>query len=233
MNIEGYESIDKVLSRGSSALSVHEFENTVKTKNAIIIDTRAASIFSKGFIPGSINIGIDGGFAVWVGTLIPNIKQAIVFIADEGREEEVITRLARVGYDNTIGYLKGGIDAWEAANKTLDTINNITVDDFATIESENPNIKIVDVRKESEYDSEHIVNAINAPLDYIDESSKQLEKDETYYVHCAGGYRSMTFASILRSRGYTNLINVDGGFSAIKRSGKFNVTEYVCPTTML
>ena len=233
MNIQGYESFDSVLNKGQKALSPEEFELVANETGALIIDTRKAKNFAQGFIPNSINIGIDGSFAVWVGTLVKDIKQEILLVIEPGREEEVITRLARVGYDNAIGYLNGGFDSWKNAEKEIDTIVDIDVDEFAAAQEANPEINILDVRKKSEFDSEHIVNAENLPLDYINETMSQVDKNKTYYVHCAGGYRSMTFASILRARGYDNLINVDGGFSAIKKSGKFNVTNYVCPTTLL
>lgn len=233
MNIQGYDSIDTVMERGQKALNPREFELIANETHALILDTRSSSTFAKAFIPNSINIGIDGSFAVWVGTLIPDIKQEILVVADTGREEEIITRLARVGYDFTIGYLDGGIDAWIAAGMETDTIPNITALEFAEIEAKNPDINILDVRKKSEYDSEHIITAENAPLDYVNESMKMVNPNKIYYVHCAGGYRSMSFASILKSRGYENLINVDGGFKEIKESGKFRLTDYVCPSTML
>jgi rhodanese-related sulfurtransferase len=233
MNINGYDSTDEVISRGNKALSVNEFEIVVSETKPLILDTRSPQEFAKGFIPNSINIGINGSFAVWVGTLIPNIKQEILLVTDQGNEQEVITRLARVGYDHTIGYLKGGFDSWKKNSKEIDTIPIISVEEFAKMEVKNPNINILDVRKQSEYFSEHIKNAINAPLDYINDSMLQIHKNKTYYVHCAGGYRSMIFVSILKARGYNNLIDVDGGFSAIKESGKFKITDYVCPTTML
>lgn len=233
MNINGYDAIDDVMARGKKALNVAEFEVVANETHALIIDTRAAQKFAKAFIPNSINIGINGSFAVWVGTLVPDIKQEILLITEPGREDEVITRLARVGYDNAIGYLDGGIDAWINAGKETETIPTITVAEFAAAEEADPTINILDVRKKSEYDSEHIVNAINAPLDYINNSMTAVDKNKTYYVHCAGGYRSMVFASILKARGYNNLIDVDGGFAAIKTSGKFKVTDYVCPSTML
>lgn len=233
MNIQGYDSIDTVMERGQKALSPREFELAANETHALILDTRAAADFARAFIPNSINIGIDGSFAVWVGTLVPDIEQELLVVADPGREEEIITRLARVGYDFTIGYLNGGIDAWKADGKEVDTIPNITVEAFAEIESKDSDIKILDVRKKSEYDSEHIISAENAPLDYVNESMKIVNSAQTYYVHCGGGYRSMTFVSILKSRGYENLINVDGGFREIKESGKFNLTDYVCPSTLL
>ena len=233
MNINGYDAIDDVMARGKKALSVTEFEVVANETHALIIDTRAAQKFAKAFIPNSINIGINGSFAVWVGTLVPDIKQEILLITEPGREDEVITRLARVGYDNAIGYLDGGIDAWINAGKETESIPTVSVAEFAEAEVANPDINILDVRKKSEYDSEHIVNAINAPLDYINNSMTAVGKNKTYYVHCAGGYRSMVFASILKARGYNNLIDVDGGFASIKSSGKFKITDYVCPSTML
>ena len=232
MNIKGYDSIDKVLERGQHALSPQNFETAANETNALILDTRNPQTFAKGFVPNSINIGIDGNFAPWVGTLIPDIKQEILLIADEGREEEVITRLARVGYDFTIGYLKGGFDAWKNAGNEIDHITSISADEVAEIMSKRQ-INILDVRKQSEYRSEHIIDAENASLDFINTSMMQVDKNKTYYVHCASGYRSMVFTSILKARGYDNLIDVKGGFKAMKESGKFKVSDYVCPTTLL
>jgi hydroxyacylglutathione hydrolase len=233
MNIEGYDSISDVLKRGTQALSPEAFEAAANETGALILDTRNAQQFAKGFVPNSVNIGVEGAFAPWVGTMIPNIKQEILLITDEGREEEVVTRLARVGYDHAIGYLKGGFDAWKNAGKEVDTITSISVDQFAEIQQKDNSINILDVRKASEYYSEHIIDAVNAPLDYINESMLKVDKNKKYYVHCAGGYRSMIFASVLKARGYDNLIDVAGGFAVIKKSEKFNVTDYVCPTTML
>ena len=232
LNIQGYESIDKVLERGQHALSPDAFEIAANETSALILDTRAPQTFAKGFVPNSINIGIDGSFAPWVGAMIPDIKQEILLVTDEGREEEVITRLARVGYDYTIGYLKGGFDAWKNAGKETDQVTSITANELAAIMSKEK-VNVLDVRKQSEYLSEHVANAENAPLDFINDSMAQLDKDKTYYVHCAGGYRSMIFTSILRARGYDKLIDVKGGFKEIKESGKFNLTEYVCPSTLL
>jgi glyoxylase-like metal-dependent hydrolase (beta-lactamase superfamily II)/rhodanese-related sulfurtransferase len=233
MNIQGYDSIDEVLSRGAHALSPDAFEAAANETDAVILDTRTPKEFGAGFIPNAINIGIDGSFAVWVGTLITDIKQKILLVIAPGREQEVVTRLARVGYDHTIGYLDGGFTAWKNAGKETDAILSLSANEFAAAEVSNPDINILDVRKKSEYDSEHIVNAVNTPLDFINESMQQIDKNKTYYVHCAGGYRSMIFASILRARGYDNLIDVDGGFAAIKESGKFKITDYVCPSTLL
>jgi hydroxyacylglutathione hydrolase len=232
MNIQGYDSIDDVLKRGQQAMTPAAFEAAANETGAIILDTRNQDVFAQGFIPNSINIGIDGNFAPWVGALIPDIKQEILIVAEEGREEEIITRMARVGYDYTIGYLKGGFDAWKAAGFETDTIKSVTVSELAAIAEKEP-INILDVRKKSEYDSEHILGAENAPLDYINDSMLLVDKNKTYYVHCAGGYRSMIFNSILRARGYDNLIDVKDGITAIKASGKFKVSDYVCPSTML
>lgn len=232
MNISGYDSIDAVLERGQQALSPAAFEAAANETGALVLDTRNSQTFAQGFIPNAINIGIDGNFAPWVGALIPDVKQKILIVADEGREEEVITRLARVGYDYTIGYLKGGMKAWQEAGFEVDTIKSISVEELADLQA-NSNINILDVRKKSEYDSEHVLNAENAPLDYINESMLKVDKNKTYYVHCAGGYRSMIFNSILRARGYNNLIDVKEGFKGIKESGRFKISDYVCPTTML
>jgi hydroxyacylglutathione hydrolase len=233
MNIQGYDSIDKVLERGQHALSPAAFEAAANETGALILDTRDAQIFAKGFIPNSINIGIDGNFAPWVGAMIPDIKQAILLVTDEGREEEVVTRLARVGYDFTIGYLKGGFDAWKAARQEIDTIQSVKADQLADLLKKDNNAVLLDVRKKSEHFSEHILNSENAPLDFINDSMAQIDKKKTYYVHCAGGYRSMVFVSTLRARGFDNLIDVQGGFKALKDSGNFKISAYVCPSTML
>ena len=232
LNIEGYESIDKVLERGQHDLSPEAFETAANETGALILDTRDPQTFAKGFVPNSINIGIDGSFAPWVGAMIPDIKQEILLVTDEGREEEVITRLARVGYDYTIGYLKGGFNSWKDAGKEVDQIKSITADELATLKSKE-NVEVLDVRKESEFLSEHIQDAKNTPLDFINDSMAQIDKNKTYYVHCAGGYRSMIFTSILRARGFDKLIDVKGGFKEIKESEKFQLTDYVCPSTLL
>ncbi len=231
LNSQGYESIDKVLERGQHALNPDAFEAAANETGALILDTRDAQSFAKGFIPNSIFIGIDGSFAPWVGAMIPDIQQEILIVADAGREQEVITRLARVGYDHTIGFLKGGFDAWAAAGKEVDTIESITAEEMAA-RLEKETVPVIDVRKPGEYQSEHIANATSTPLDSVNESMAQLSKDQTYYVHCAGGYRSMIFNSILRARGYDKLIDIKGGFKAIKDSGKFELTNFVCPTSL-
>lgn len=232
MNIGGYESFDNVLKKGTRALSVTEFEAAAEETGALIIDARKADDFRKAYIPNSVNIGIDGSFAVWAGTLIPDVKQPLLIVSDAGREEEIITRLARVGYDNALGYLKGGVEEWIKAKKETDSVQQITAEELAQ-KLKTEAVNILDVRKASEYYSEHVLDAINAPLDYVNDSMTKVDKNKTYYVHCAAGYRSMTFISILQARGYRNLIDVKGGFTAIKNSGLFKVSDYVCPTTML
>ncbi|MDN3670056.1 MBL fold metallo-hydrolase [Echinicola jeungdonensis] len=233
LNIQGYESIDEVLHRGEHPLKPEEFEALANQTGAVLLDTRAPQEFAKGFIPNSINIGIDGNFAVWVGTLIPDVNKEILVIAEEGREEEVITRLARVGYDHALGYLEGGFETWKKTGKEIDSITSISVDELANRKESDPDIQVLDVRKGSEYDSEHVVGAINSPLDYINEHMDNIEKDKTYYVHCASGYRSMIFSSIMKARGYDRIIDIDGGFKGIKSSGKFELTDYTCPSSQL
>jgi glyoxylase-like metal-dependent hydrolase (beta-lactamase superfamily II)/rhodanese-related sulfurtransferase len=233
MNKQGYDSIYEVIERGTHALSPRAFETAVNETNALVLDTRDAQKFSEGFVPNSVNIGIDGNFAPWAGALIPDIKQQILLVTDPGREEEVVTRLARVGYDYCIGYLDGGFEAWEKAGMEVDKIDRVTAEELAEILAANPDAPVFDVRKNSEFLSEHVEEAQNAPLDFINESMLAIPKDKTSYIHCAGGYRSMVFASILRARGYDKLVDVIGGFKAMKESEKFKVTDYVCPTTML
>lgn len=233
MNIHGYDSIDTVLERGLRALSANEFEVAANETGALMLDVRNAQDFAATFIPNSINIGLQGSFAPWVGSLIPDIKQEILIIAEPGTEEEVVTRLSRVGYDYVIGYLNGGIEAWKKAGKEVDNIKSITPDSLADILSAQPDAEVLDVRKKSEFLSEHIVTAENAPLDNVNDAMSMIDKNKTYYVHCAGGYRSMIFTSILRARGFNNLIDVSGGFKAIKETNRFAVTDYVCPSTLL
>jgi hydroxyacylglutathione hydrolase len=233
LNIQGYESIDKVLERGLHAMSPAAFETAANETGALLLDVRAAQTFARGFIPNAVNIGLEGSFAPWVGTMIPDIRQPILLITEPGTEEEAITRLSRVGYDSVIGYLRGGMEAWKNAGKELDSVSTISADELAKLLAKDPSIQILDVRKKSEYESEHIIGAENAPLDFINESMAMIDKDKTYYVHCAGGYRSMIFISVLRARGYNNLIDIQGGFKAIKETSRFKVSEYVCPTTLL
>lgn len=232
MNRQGYSDIDEVLSQGTKALSVDDFEAVANETGALLLDTRKPQTFKDGFIPNSINIGVDGGFAPWVGALIIDLKQPILLIVDEGRAEEVVTRLSRVGYDNTLGFLSGGIAAWRSAGKEVDSIESISADELANrMEGE---IDVLDVRKNSEYQAEHIDNekVINFPLDNINSNMDQLNKDTEYHIHCAGGYRSMIAASILKARGFDKVIDVAGGFKSIKDSS-LPLTAYVCPSTLL
>ncbi len=234
MNKMGYESFDSILEQGSKALSPSIFEEVVNAHGALMLDVRSGEEFAKSHVPNSIFVGLDGSFATWVGTLIEDLQQAIVVIAPEGREEEAVTRLARVGYDNTIGYLEGGVAAWKAAGKEVDSIDSISVEEFESRQNQGTVPTVVDVRKQSEYDSQHLEanNVKNIPLDWINTSMEQFEKEKDMYLHCAGGYRSLISASILKSRGYHNVVNIEGGFDAIKE-GSLKTTEYVCPSTML
>ncbi|MEO0340617.1 MAG: MBL fold metallo-hydrolase, partial [Bacteroidota bacterium] len=214
MNKMGYESIDDIRQRGLQALSVRAFKAAWAEEEALVLDTRQKTVFTKGFLPGSIFIGIDGSFAMWVGALIVDLKQPILFIVDPGRENEVVTRLARVGYDNAIGYLEGGFEAWVAAEEEVDQIPDITADQLVQL-MKTKNINLLDARKESEYNTQHILGAENFPLDFINRNISQLNPNETYYLYCASGYRSVIMSSILKSRGFDKVINVLGGFKAL------------------
>jgi hydroxyacylglutathione hydrolase len=229
MNIGGYKAIDEVIKNGMTPLEVNTFETIAAETGAKILDTRSAEDFQKGHVPNSINIGIDGSFANWVGVVFQDVKQPLLIVADHGREEEVVTRLARIGFDNAQGVLKGGLEAWQNAGKTFDKVNSVRPEELAQIENAN----ILDVRKESEHLSEHVLGSVNAPLDYYADQLSKIDPEKTYYVHCAGGYRSMIFVSLLQALGYKKLINVSGGFSEMKDLGKFEVSDYICPTTML
>ncbi len=233
LNKMGYESIDEILDRGLQGLSPGAFEAAAEETEALILDLRDPADFAKGFIPNSINIGLDGTFATWVGTLIPDLKQPLLLVTYEDKQEEAVTRLARVGYDQTIGYLKGGFKAWEEENREVDYVETISADGFADLFNSGEQVHVLDIRKKSEYDSEHIEGVENFPLDFINQRMAELRKDITYFLHCAGGYRSMIMSSILKSRGFSNVININGGFAELKKTGKFKLTNYVAPKTML
>jgi len=218
LNKEGYENINAVIDHGTKPLSPDFFEVTALETEALILDTRKPDEFVKGHIPKSINIGIDGGFAPWVGALITDIKQPILIVCEPGREEEVITRLARVGYDNVIGFLDGGIAAWKEEGRNLEIISSIPANNFAG-EIKSHIYPIIDVRKQTEFEKGHVANAINIPLDFINESMAEFPEGQLFYIHCAGGYRSVIASSILSARGYHNMINVAGGYDAIKHTG--------------
>lgn len=230
MNIQGYESLDTVLNRGKKALSAEEFELLANESEALILDTRDANVFSKGFIPNSINIGLEGNFAMWVGEMISDIKQEILLVTEVGKEEEAIIRLSRVGYDHTIGFLSGGFETWKNSGKEIDTVDRLTAQELA--DSYTKETILIDVRKKSEYDSEHIVDAISIPLNEINQHFAEFPQDKEFVIHCAGGYRSMIAASILKSRGYHNFKDVIGGMSDLSKTS-IPKTEYVCPTTLL
>lgn len=227
MNKMGYENIDTVMERGLKELSADEFETAANETEALMLDSRIDSLFCKGFIPNSINISLDGQFAPWVGALIPDAKQQLLLITEPGREEETVMRLARVGYDNVIGYLKGGFDEWIKAGKEADTINRISPSEFEKTYKKNDSETVIDVRRPGEYDSEHVEGAVNIPLDFINENLAEFPKDKNFIIHCGGGYRSMTAASILKSRGWDNFREVEGGFDKIKLTG-VPLTNFVC-----
>lgn len=229
LNIKGYESFDTVMEKAHKALSPTNFEHIANESGAIVLDVRSQEEFVKGHIPSSIFIGIDGGFAPWVGALIADVKQAILLVAPQGREEEVVTRLSRVGFDNVLGYLDGSFESWKNGAKDYDTITSITAEKFKSVLINESSV--FDVRKEGEFVSEHVDKANNTPLDFINNYLEDFPKNETFYVHCAGGYRSVIAASILKSRGIHNLVDIAGGFKAIKAVG-ITTTDYVCPTTL-
>jgi glyoxylase-like metal-dependent hydrolase (beta-lactamase superfamily II)/rhodanese-related sulfurtransferase len=230
MNIQGYESLDSILEKGKTPLSPEAFELLANETLALMLDVRDASAFAEGFVPNSINIGIDGNFAMWVGEMIPDIKQEILLITEPGREEEVMIRLSRVGYDNTIGYLDGGFSAWQNAGKEVDTFERITAEQLANQFSEE--MLLIDVRKKSEFDSEHVLNAVNIPLNQLNTRLAEFPKDKPFVLHCAGGYRSMIAASMLKQRGWENFKDVIGGFSEMSKTD-LPKTDYVCPSTLL
>ncbi|MCD0487973.1 MBL fold metallo-hydrolase [Pedobacter sp. MC2016-14] len=229
INKNGYESVDQVYQKGLKPLAAQEFEELVNHTGAVILDTRDPQVFAKGFIPSSVNIGLNGQFAPWVGALITDLTQPIVLVGEADKAQEAITRLARVGYDATIGYLEGGIEAWRAAGKDLDTISSITAAEFEAIVNKNPDVNALDVRKPGEYEAEHLENTLTRPLDYINEWTTEINPEKTYYIHCAGGYRSMIAASILKARGVENVIDIAGGYGALKDTG-LQRTDFACPS---
>jgi len=229
MNKEGYDDIGEVLERGAVALSPAAFETAANETSAVVLDVRHQDEFAKAHVPRSIFIGLNGSFAPWVGALIADVKQPILLIAPAGKEEEAITRLSRVGFDGTIGYLEGGVDAWKVAGNETDSVKSIDAENFKShVAAKEP---VFDVRKETEYSAEHIEDAHLTPLDFLNDHLTEFPSDETFYVHCAGGYRSMIAASILKSRGIHNLVDIAGGFAAIKKAG-IPTTDFVCPTTI-
>ena len=226
LNKGGYENVDAVITKGLHPITLNDFENIVEATEAIILDTRNSSEFYKSFIPNSINIGLKGDFAPWVGTILVDVKHPIILVTEPGTEEEVIIRLSRVGFDNVVGYLEGGFEAWLNSGKETDKIDRISASEFANRFNENS--KVIDVRKIGEYSSEHIDNAYNKPLDMIGNWVSSLDNSEHFFIHCAGGYRSMIAASILNSHGIRNFSEIEGGFNEIKKSEKVPLTDFVC-----
>ena len=231
MNKKGYESIDEVMRKGMTAMNPEKFEQAADLSGALILDTRTAEDFAKGFVPQSINIGIKGDFAPWVGALVGDVKQELLLVTEPGMEEETVTRLARVGFDHVIGFLEGGIDAWKSAGKEIDTVNRITPDQFNDTFKAKESM-VVDVRRESEYAAQHVDEAYNKPLAYINDWINSIDPKQHFFLHCAGGYRSMIAASLLQARGYRNFSEVAGGFNAIAKT-EVPTTDFVCQSKMM
>jgi hydroxyacylglutathione hydrolase len=229
LNKSGYTNYDVVAKQGSKSLSVAEVKDLLKSTKAMILDVRKPQEFAQEHIPGSVFIGIDGQFAPWVGALITDIKQPIILVAPEGREAEVVMRLSRVGYDNSLGYIEQGIHAWKQAGETLDSIASIGASEFVSRFNDQA-INVLDVRKPGEYESSHLENVSSHPLDFITDWQDSMPKDKPYYIHCAGGYRSMIAASLLKNHGFNNLTDVAGGFGAIQKTGVCT-TNKACPST--
>lgn len=231
MNKKGYGSFDEVLNRGMTALSADDFEGMAENTGALILDTRSNADFAKGFIPQSVNIGLNGDFAPWVGAMIVDVKQPILLVADAGQEEEAVTRLSRVGFDYVLGHLKEGFATWKNSGKETDTVKRITAGEFAN-RFETGKSVVVDVRKESEYAAEHVEDAYSKPLAYINDWINNVDPQQHFFLHCAGGYRSMIAASILQARGYRNFTEVEGGFAAIAQT-KVPKTDFICQSKVL
>jgi hydroxyacylglutathione hydrolase len=231
MNKTGYESFDTVFNNGMKELSVDAFEAAAEETGALILDTRNNSDFAKGYVPQSINIGIDGDFAPWVGAMVGDVKQPIILVTEVGQEEETVTRLTRVGFDNIIGHLQGGFAAWVAAGKEVDTVNRITATQFSK-DVKIGESKVLDVRKQSEYSAEHVEDAYSRPLAEINDWIKDINPEEHFFLHCAGGYRSMIAASILQARGYRNFTEIEGGFKAIVET-TVPKTDFVCHSKLV
>lgn len=231
LNKGGYESLETVLDKALTPINVADFEKYAEETGALILDTRSPVEFQKGFVPNAINIGLKGDFAPWVGNLIVDVKHPILLITDAGTEEEVVTRLSRVGFDNVVGYLKGGFSSWKESGKEIDEVKRISPEEFAA--QFNKDSKVIDVRKFTEYAAEHIDNAYNKPLDAISDWVKDIDDSEHFFIHCAGGYRSMIAASILNSHGIRNFTEIEGGYNGIKKTEKFPTTDFVCQSKTL
>lgn len=229
MNKHGYDNISEVMTRSMRPLSPREFEVAASETGAVMLDTRNPEVYAEGFVPNSINIGLNGQFAPWVGALIPDVKQQLLLITEPGMEEESIKRLARVGYDFVIGFLDGGINAWKEAGFETDTVGRITAEELE--DQFNAETVLIDVRKPGEFAAEHVDGAKSIPLDFMNNYLSEFPKDKHIILHCAGGYRSMIAASILKARGWDNLVDVIGGFGAIAKTS-IPKTDYVCPSTI-
>lgn len=232
MNKSGYDSFENVLKKGNIPLDVDEFEALANHEGALVLDVRHQDDFVKEHIPNSIFIGIEGAFAPWVGSLITDLKQPILLVTPEGKEKETVTRLSRVGYDNTLGYLKGGFASWKASGKDIDVLDSVSAENFVH-KTNMHDLNILDVRKSGEHQSMYLnlKGVENFPLDFINENLHIIDKNKTYFIHCAGGYRSVIAASILKARGFYNLVNIEGGFDELKKTG-VQMSDFVCPTTI-
>ena len=230
MNKTGYEAFDQVLETGNVPLNPENFEAMANHEDAMVLDVRTQSDFVKGHIPNSIFIGLNGQFAPWVGALITDMKQPLILVVPEGQSEEAVTRLSRVGYDNTLGYLEGGIKAWKAGGKDVSTLDSISAEAFAD-KAKLEDLNILDVRNDGEHQASHLEGVQHLALDFINKNMNQINSKKTYHIHCAGGYRSVIAASILKARGFDNLVDIDGGFAALKETD-LPITEFVCPSTL-
>ncbi|TAF56564.1 MAG: MBL fold metallo-hydrolase [Sphingobacteriia bacterium] len=218
MNKQGYAAFDQVLTQGLQPLSAAALEQVVEATGALVLDTRTADEFYKGFVPQSINIGLAGDFAPWVGALVVDVQQPIVLVTEPGQESEAITRLSRVGFDKVLGFLEGGFATWMQAGKPVDTIDRISVTDFAQQYQPNEDL-VIDVRRAAEHAVEKLPSAQNKPLDLINEWVANIDPSTHFFLHCAGGYRSMIAASILQARGYRNFTEIAGGMNALVATG--------------
>jgi len=228
LNSKGYDSLDSIIEKSNIGLTASAFEVLANQEDVVVLDVRHENDFVKAHIPNSIFIGIQGNFAPWVGSLLGNVNQKLLLVIPEGREEETLIRLSRVGFDQVLGYLEGGLESWTSAGYETSTITSISPEAF---EQQLTSSRIVvDARKPGEFEAEHVTNAINIPLDSLNENFQSVPKGDDFYLHCAGGYRSVIMASILKSRGIQNFINVEKGMSGIKNTG-VPCTQFICPST--
>jgi hydroxyacylglutathione hydrolase len=225
MNKTGYESLDSVMKRGSVPLDSDTFESIANHEGALVLDTRSKEDYSSSHIPNSIFIGADGSFAPWVGALIPDLDQPIIFVAYEGKEEEMVIRLSRVGYDNTMGYLDGGIEAWKNEGRETDSVNSVSAQELAKMASDNP--LVIDCRKPGEFEAQSVKGAVSIPLDFLNDKFSEIDRGQTAYVHCKSGYRSLIFTSIMKARGYKNIVDILGGMAAIEQTD-MPLEKFVC-----